>query len=83
MSFALAPNPVQDELRLSLMLREPTMLSVEMTDVLGKKHLLTESSIEAGSADMRFPTSGLPSGVYLLVVRVGNEAVSRLVTVVR
>ncbi len=82
-ALAIAPNPIGEQVTLSLTARESMPLVVEMTDILGKRHTLYEGRLEAGSGAVEIPTRGIPSGVYLLVVRMGNESVSRMVTVVR
>jgi hypothetical protein len=82
-ALAIAPNPIGEQVTLSLTARESMPLVVEMTDILGKRHTLYEGRLEACSGAVEIPTRGIPSGVYLLVVRMGNESVSRMVTVVR
>ena len=70
---ALAPNPVQDGISLSLEALEATSAQVFLTDVLGKRTLLRELTFLQGLHSVYLPLSSFSSGVYSIEILCNNQ----------
>jgi hypothetical protein len=86
--FSLAPNPVDAEARLSLTLREPSAVVVEITNILGTKQIVFSGIVQQGEQIVRVPLQHCISGAYWLECRVnpaslGEERVVKRITIVR
>jgi hypothetical protein len=81
-AFAIAPNPVSEELTLRMEVVKSASVTVELTDILGRKQVLHEGVLEAGETLLRLSAGQVASGAYLLTVRVGMEQVVRMVSVI-
>jgi len=65
--FQVWPNPAQDYFVLAFSLDEPTMLRISLIDLLGQEVRLLEEGLRAqGQHSLRYTTSGLVPGIYLL-----------------
>lgn len=61
------PNPVQNNLQLAFMLKEVSIVSVDVFDILGQKVAeMPEISINAGNQLIDVDMSGLKKGIYLI-----------------
>lgn len=69
------PNPFEDEIILVIKAPEPDRYRFYLTDLLGRRYLFREISLEAGTQQMILPTGqlGLASGVYLLYCESGES----------
>jgi methylaspartate ammonia-lyase len=61
------PNPVHEELRISLANEYKGILTIDVYDALGRIQTM-ESMNVAGSSEIRLNTSQLPAGFYILSV---------------
>lgn len=78
------PNPVQDEVQVSLTVNQVQQLQFEFTDAAGRLMKVEKRMVLPGSIPLTFNVSGWPQQVYTLKVtdnkgvRVATERVSKL-----
>jgi hypothetical protein len=79
------PNPLSGEAVLHLTMREPGPVTVTVHDLLGRQLRTLLDAALPGHAEhpVRFDARDLPAGPYVVRVRSGAFAASRLVSVVR
>ncbi|PAP79252.1 hypothetical protein B1759_12965 [Rubrivirga sp. SAORIC476] len=78
------PNPSHGTITVPFVVPRDGPVRLAAYDVLGREvGVLAEGDTEAGAHEVRWPTAGLASGVYLVRVVAGAEAQVRRVTVVR
>jgi hypothetical protein len=82
-TFAIAPNPVGEELTLMMEVVKSAPLTVELTDILGRKQVLHEGVMAAGETTLRLSAAQVASGAYLLTVRIGSEQIARMISFIR
>ncbi len=82
-AVSIAPQPAQDEIRMSLNLREAAFITVSATTMLGTTLVVHEGIQAAGSTTLRIPASNLASGIYFLQIRSGAEVYSTTLSLVR
>jgi len=68
----LSPNPVSDELNISLEVSKMTSLSMDVYDLSGKMISTHPFSLSVGKNDVRIETADLTAGFYLLMITNGN-----------
>ena len=67
------PNPVRDNLHISLYSAISTPVSVKILDVTGRTYKVMTTVLDKGLNQVQVPASSLPSGVYFLVLEpLGN-----------
>ncbi|MFC1569261.1 cellulase family glycosylhydrolase [bacterium] len=70
---SIFPNPFNQQTVISYMLSVGDRIQIKVFDVLGREVLsLLDERQEAGMYQIRFDSIGLPSGIYLVDLRVGN-----------
>lgn len=73
-SIGAFPNPASDDMTISFESGEPGILTLELTNVMGRKIMtLTNERIQAGSWRQSFSLSGLAGGMYFIKARFNNE----------
>jgi ELWxxDGT repeat protein len=78
------PNPASSGFQTSIQMPESGQLKVELFDILGRRvDVLEDKWLAAGSHDVKYSTSGMASGVYLLRAQIGDQVVSQRVIVAR
>lgn len=71
------PNPVQDQVNILFQLEKPEQVELIITDILGNRVELVQSGfISSLDQNISYPISHLPTGVYLLTIKVGDIAES-------
>ncbi|HEX5003288.1 MAG TPA: M43 family zinc metalloprotease [Bacteroidia bacterium] len=75
-TMKIYPNPVQDILTFSTPALQSTEVTVSIYDALGKEVLSENVINDIADSEWVIDASGLHSGVYILVVRSGNEVLS-------
>jgi hypothetical protein len=62
------PNPANDKVNIDLLLKQPGVVQVSVSDVLGKevKPALNYPALATGAHIIAFDLKGLPDGLYLL-----------------
>lgn len=69
----LYPNPAQDLLNISLVMQEKSDVQITLTDLNGREiAMIRNGELQAGANTIQYETSGLASGMYLLVVSDGK-----------
>jgi len=80
--FQLSPNPTEGLAMLALKLHKSVSVHVEVYDNTGR--LVWESpSVETDALNLPIDLSSSPSGMYSVVVRVGQQAFARKLAVIR
>jgi hypothetical protein len=82
-TFAIAPNPVGEELTLMMEVVKSAPLTVELTDILGRKQVLHEGMMDSGETMLRLSAGQVAPGAYLLTVRIGSEQIARMISIIR
>jgi hypothetical protein len=70
LTITLAPNPVQDDLIIKFSDARKLQTEIEITDILGKVVLKTES---VGNDKLTLPLKNLNSGVYFVKINQGSQ----------
>jgi len=72
--FASYPNPFNPEVTITYMIREPSHVSLEVFDMLGRSvGKLVDKYQQAGRKIARFNGSEFPSGTYFVSLMVGGK----------
>ena len=80
-SIAVFPNPIADNFAISIEVKEPGMLKLELTNIAGQKVAeLTEENIQTGIWRRNFPIS-LSNGIYLVKGEFNQKTFSKTITV--
>ena len=79
------PNPARQSSAVRFRLGEPAEVTAEVYTVLGQRVvvLAQDRPLAAGPHDLALDTSGLAAGTYLVRVRAGEHAGTRMLTVIR
>ena len=81
---SIYPNPSSGDAQVLFALPEPTPVSIQVFDVLGRRvGVVVEGSMPAGMHQARFDAAALPSGLYLVRMQSGEFVQTRSVLVVR
>jgi len=73
------PNPVNDQLTISLSSTEPRTAEVKLVDLTGKTMLNMSVNLDKGQNVQQLNVSQIPNGTYLLMVDNSKENMSRIV----
>lgn len=78
------PNPFNPTTQIEYSLNEPGPVSLRVYDILGKEVAnLVNGNQSAGSHQVEFDASNLPSGVYIYQLRFGNRLESRKMMLIK
>jgi hypothetical protein len=67
------PNPMMSDLTASLMLDEPSILTVRLSSLLGITHFSATESAAAGQYRRTLPVASLPAGMYYVEITDGKR----------
>jgi hypothetical protein len=68
------PNPFNDETVISYQLTEPSEVSFGVFDILGRQITWFDQGLQSdGSHEIRWTPENLSAGVYVAVLRMGNQ----------
>ena len=73
------PNPVEQKVNVSLSLNQPAQSSVSIYDLTGFEVFRQESAVISSQMFQVLDMGSLPSGLYLIKIKAGNEYVMRKV----
>ncbi len=75
------PNPAKDKVTIEYNTKESHTVSVDVCDVLGKKHTsVNKGKVDAGNHEFEIATDQLTNGVYFVTISIdGSKIVKRLV----
>lgn len=86
-SFSLAmpfPNPAAGEVAIQFQTRLPGPISIEVSDLLGRRVAVIESAVmQTGRHSRSWNTSALPPGLYFVTLKGPDGALTRPVVVAR
>lgn len=78
------PNPFNPVTRIAFSIAESNRTSLTVTDVIGNEiALLLDEVIPAGSYDLNFDASNLPSGVYFYTLQSGSVSITKKMVLLR
>lgn len=74
-SYKIYPNPVESDLKIMFDLEEEREVSISLTDITGKavKTLMGSTAHAAGAYEHTFHVSGIPEGIYLLLIETDQD----------
>lgn len=79
---AVWPNPVSAVGHVRLVLPDPSPVSAELVDVTGRVvHIISNTPLLAGTSELRFDTTPLAEGTYVLRMDVGASTLSHMLIV--
>ncbi|CAN5618224.1 hypothetical protein BH11BAC1_BH11BAC1_20110 [soil metagenome] len=81
-SFNVFPNPAAESTSISIDLKEPSDLFVEVTDITGKQIMLITNERLSGHVRRQFDTKALANGNYLVHLRIGGKSITNKLNVV-
>jgi hypothetical protein len=85
-SFSLGqnyPNPFNPTTTIQFRVKEPCRVTLKVYDALGKEvAVLADGMVAAGSHSVRFDASGLPAGIYVYKIQMGDFTAARKMAVV-
>ncbi len=74
-NYSLFPNPASDDCTLSMDMTEAGSVSISLSDMLGRNIMqIYDGYAEAGIFTKTFDTKHLASGVYSVIIRIGDKA---------
>jgi PKD repeat protein len=71
--FGVYPNPVDDIANVRFSLSQTENVSIELLDVVGRKAYSQQLGMISGSQNITFRRNDLPSGIYFVRLRVGEQ----------
>jgi hypothetical protein len=75
---AIYPNPVRDNVRFTISLRQQVQLEVNIMNLVGQRIIHEEFNLAAGKQRIQLNTNGIPSGLYhLQIITSTGESISR------
>jgi hypothetical protein len=84
LGVAVYPNPFGDFTNVSFNLDKPAKAGVEVFDIFGKLvYSVREREYASGQNLIRVNSNDLSNGMYLLKLTIGNQVISRKVSVIR
>jgi len=73
-----SPNPASTYARFDVMLSQPAMVNVNITNMMGQTiKVLPAKSMSEGSNTVSIDVSSMPSGIYFYTVETGRESVTK------
>jgi len=75
------PNPVQDQLNISIRLRKPVDLNLAIFDLTGKKLLIKKLGRIPADFDYSIDFSGFSNGIYFLKIQTTDKRYSRIIKI--
>ena len=75
------PNPVQDQLNISLRLEKPVDLNLEIMDITGKKIFIEKLGRIPADFDFSIDFSGFFNGIYFLKIQTVDKRYSRIIKI--
>jgi len=82
-SLTVYPNPVTTEVNVSFNLKQDSDVQIDLVNLLGSQMVSDRLNYFSGNYQHTMNVATLPEGIYIMVIRAGDEAVSRKVQIVR
>lgn len=84
LNLSIVPNPVSTECRVGFTLDSPASVVARMVDARGVEvSEAVEATLLPGDQELTLDVDGLPSGMYRVLVRVGDRVESRGIVIAR
>lgn len=81
-SLEVLPNPATDQTTLGYSLTRPTRVTIDIFDARGSRlERVVDEDREPGSYSAQVATAGIPSGAYMVSMRLGNRTITRRLVV--
>jgi len=80
-SFELFPNPVKDELNITYNTLNNEKVLISLSDMLGRQVAVVADRYSMGSQQLRYNTTILPRGLYLVYFQTGTKSMTRKVVI--
>ncbi|MCD6566251.1 MAG: T9SS type A sorting domain-containing protein [Bacteroidales bacterium] len=75
------PNPVQDQLNISIRLEKPVELNLAIFDLTGKKLLIKKLGQIPADFDHSIDFSGFANGIYFLRIQTSDKKYNRIIKI--
>jgi hypothetical protein len=80
-SLNLYPNPVTDELNIDLNTKSAEQIHISLMDITGRQVAVLADNKSNGAQHIKYNTSGLTKGLYMVRVQAGSETTTRKVQI--
>jgi hypothetical protein len=83
--LSIYPNPSSSEINVSFNLNKSGNASLQLINALGEtiSNIFQNNYFDSGNHSLMINTSALPPGLYLLILRSGNETTTEKVVIIR
>ncbi len=83
-SVAVYPNPFGEYTNITFNLDKSSKAGVEVIDIMGKTvYTINEREFAAGQNNIRVASDNLPNGMYILKLTIGNQVITRKISVIK
>ncbi|MFH1049849.1 MAG: T9SS type A sorting domain-containing protein [bacterium] len=81
-SLKIYPNPANDVIKIEYYISLPSLVDIELHDLLGNKIISTKNYKTTGSFTEIFSTYNLSNGVYFIIVKINNSVMTDRVMII-
>lgn len=83
-SIAVYPNPFGEYTNVTFNLDKASKAGVEVIDLMGKTvYAINEREFASGQNNIRVASDNLPNGMYILKLTIGNQVITRKISVIK
>ena len=83
-SVAVYPNPFGEYTNVTFNLDNASKAGIEVMDIMGKTvYIINERKFAAGLNNIRVASDNLPNGMYILKLTIGNQTITRKISVIK
>ena len=83
-SVAVYPNPFGEYTNITFNLDKSSQVGVEVIDIMGKTvYTIRERDFSEGQNNIRVASNDLPNGMYILKLTIGNQVITRKISVIK
>jgi hypothetical protein len=83
-SVAVYPNPFGEYTNVTFNLDKASKAGVEVIDIMGKTvYAINQREFAAGQNNIRVGNNDLPNGMYILKLTIGNQVITRKISVIK
>jgi hypothetical protein len=79
--LALSPNPASDVISLTLSASEKTPVTISLVNTLGQRIRQAEVRLQTDSQEIPFSVRDVPHGVYMIVIQLQSEILTRQIQI--
>jgi len=81
-AFEVFPNPANDNISVTIDLKQPTRVSIDITDLTGQQVFVIMEEEQTGLINRQFSLSSLTDGNYIIRLRVNSESYTQKLSIV-